>query len=42
VDLPRPEEVPKHNAPLQTAHLKLGNNTTGVARMSFLCAQNFS
>jgi hypothetical protein len=33
--------VPKYNAPLWSAHLKLGNNTTGVAIMSFLCAQNF-
>jgi hypothetical protein len=42
VDLPRPEEVPKHNARLWSAHPKLGNNTTGEAIMSFLCAQNFS
>jgi hypothetical protein len=38
VDLPRPEEVSKHNASLQSAHPKLGNDTTGVAIMSFLCA----
>jgi hypothetical protein len=41
VDLPRPEEIPKYDAPLWSAHPKLGNDTTGVA-MSFLCAQNFS
>jgi hypothetical protein len=38
MDLPRPEEVPKYNAPLRSAHPKLGNDTTGVAIMSFLCA----
>jgi hypothetical protein len=42
MDLPRPEEVSKHNVPLQSAHPKLSNDTTGVAIMSFLCAQNFS
>jgi hypothetical protein len=42
VDLTKPEEVSKHNAPLQSAHPTLGNDTTGVAIMPFLCAQNFS
>jgi hypothetical protein len=42
VDLPRPEEISKHDAPLWSAHPKLSNDTTGVAIMSFLCAQNFS
>jgi hypothetical protein len=42
VDLPRPEEVPKHNEPLWSTHPKFGNDTTGVAIMSLLCTQNFS
>jgi hypothetical protein len=42
VDLPRPDEVPKHNVLLRSGHPNLGNYTTGVAIMSFLCAQNFS
>jgi hypothetical protein len=42
VDLPRPEEIPKYDAPLWSAHPKLGNDTTGVAIISFLCVQNFS
>jgi hypothetical protein len=42
VDLPRPEELPEYYSPLWSAYPKLGNDTTGVAIMSFLCAQNFS
>jgi hypothetical protein len=42
VDLQRPEEVPKHNVPLRSAHPKLDHYTTGVAILSFPCAQNFS
>jgi hypothetical protein len=41
VNLPRPEEILKYVVPLQSAHPKLGNDTIGVAIMSFLSAQNF-
>jgi hypothetical protein len=42
MDLPKPEELPEYDAHLWSAHPKLGNDTTRVTIMSFLCAQNFS